>query len=61
MIHNLVLNIKIKIGVFRIGKSLINKIKNDYLIIHSTHTQTKKIDGIFIPQEMDFRLACAVY
>ena len=40
--------------------SLINKLKNDYLIIQSKHTQTKKIDGIFIPQELDFRLACAL-
>ncbi len=39
---------------------LINKLKNDYLIIQSNHTQTKKIDGIFTPQEMDFRLACAL-
>ena len=40
--------------------SLINKLKNDYLIIQSKHTQTKKIDGIFIPKELDFRLACAL-
>ena len=40
--------------------TLINKLKNDYLIIQSTHTQTKNIDGIFTPQEMDFRLACAL-
>jgi len=39
---------------------LINKLKNDYLIIQSNHIQTKKIDGIFIPQELDFRLACAL-
>ena len=40
--------------------NLINKLKDDYLIIQSKHTQTKKIDGIFIPQELDFRLACAL-
>ena len=40
--------------------SLINELKNDYLIIQSKHTQTKKIDGIFIPHELDFRLACAL-
>ena len=39
---------------------LINKLKNDYLIIQSTHTQTKKIKGIFTPQVTDFRLACAI-
>ena len=39
---------------------LINKLKNDYLIIQSIHSQTKKIDGIFIPKEIDFRIACAV-
>ncbi len=39
---------------------LIKKLKNDYLIIQSNHNQTKKIDGVFIPQEMDFRLACAI-
>ena len=30
------------------------------MIIQSKHTQTKTIDGIFIPQELDFRLACAL-
>ena len=39
---------------------LINKLKNDYLIIQSNHTHTKKIDGIFTPQEMDFRIGCAL-
>ena len=39
---------------------LINKLKNDYLIIQSKHTQTKKFDGIFMPKETDFRLACAL-
>ena len=40
--------------------SLINRLKNEYLIIQSTHSQTKKIEGTFTPQEMDFRLACAL-
>ena len=40
--------------------SLINKLKNDYLIIQSSHNQTKNIDGIFIPQKTDFRIACAL-
>ena len=40
--------------------SLINKLKNDYLIIQSKHTQTKNINGIFTPKEMDFRLGCAI-
>ena len=39
---------------------LINKLKDDYLIIQSNHDQTKKIDGIFTPQEMNFRLACSL-
>ena len=39
---------------------LINKLKDDYLIIQSNHSQTKKIDGIFTPKEMDFRLACSL-
>ena len=39
---------------------LINKLKNDYLIIHSVHKETKNIDGIFIPPKTDFRTACAL-
>ena len=39
---------------------LINKLKNDYLIIQSSHNETKNIDGIFIPQKTDFRIACAL-
>ena len=39
---------------------LINKLKNDYLIIHSVHKETKNINGIFIPPETDFRTACAL-
>ena len=40
--------------------SLTKKLKSDYLIIQSVHNETKNIDGIFIPQKMDFRLACAL-
>ena len=39
---------------------LVNKIKNDNLIIHSTHDETKIIDGIYSPKEMNFRTACAI-
>ena len=39
---------------------LINKLKNDYLIIQSVHAETKNIDGIFIPPKTEFRLACAL-
>ena len=39
---------------------LINRLKNDYLIIHSVHKETKNIDGIFIPPKTDFRTACAL-
>lgn len=40
--------------------SLINKIKDKYLIIHSNHEKVDKINGIFMPKEMSFRIACAV-
>ena len=40
--------------------NLINRIKNDYLIIQSVHAETKEIDGIFSPKNIDFRLACAI-
>ena len=39
---------------------LVNKIKNDNLIIHSTHDETKIIEGIYSPKEMNFRTACAI-
>ena len=39
---------------------LINKLKNDYLIIHSVHKETINIDGIFISPKTDFRTACAL-
>ncbi len=41
-------------------ENLINKIKKDYLIIQSFHHETKKNIGIFTPENLDFRLACAV-
>ena len=40
--------------------SLIKNLKSDFLIIHSTHEKTKKIQEIFTPQNLDFRLACAL-
>ena len=39
---------------------LINKIKEDYLIIQSVHQETKNNFEIFTPDNMSFRLACAV-
>ncbi len=39
---------------------LVNKIKNNNLIIHSTHDETKKIEGTYSPKEMNFRTACAI-
>ena len=41
-------------------KELINKIKKDYLIIQSVHMGTKNNFGLFVPDKMSFRLACAV-
>ena len=40
--------------------NLINIIKKDYLIIQSVHNETKINHGVFAPENMDFRLACAV-
>ena len=40
--------------------NLINRIKDDYLIIQSVHSQTEKIDGVFSPNNVNFRLACAI-
>ena len=41
-------------------KSLIDEFKKDYLIIHSVHSKTKKINGLFAPKNLSFRLACAI-
>ena len=41
-------------------KDLINIIKENYLIIQSAHQETKNDFGVFYPEDMDFRLACAV-
>ena len=42
-------------------KDLINRLKDKYLIIQSTHNQATKIDGTFYSEsEFDFRTACAV-
>ena len=41
-------------------KELINKIKEDFLIIQSIHKESKKIPGVFSPDNIDFRLACAI-
>ncbi len=40
--------------------NLINKIKEDYLIILSVHDKTKIIDGVFAPKNVNFRLACSI-
>ena len=45
---------------FENWKKLINKIKNNFLLIHSVHENTKSIEGIFSPQNINFRLACAI-
>lgn len=45
---------------FNNWNSLAKKLKNDFLIIHSLHSKTKKIDGVFAPHNIDFRLACSV-
>lgn len=41
-------------------KEFVKKIKKEYLVIHSIHKETRKIDGIFSPKEMNFRTACAI-
>ena len=41
-------------------KELINKIKEDFLIIQSIHKESKKIPGVYSPDNIDFRLACAI-
>ena len=40
--------------------TLVDKIKNEYLVIQIVHDKTKKIDGIFHTKKMDFRNACAI-
>ena len=39
---------------------LINELIKDYLVIESVHKETKKNLSVFSPNNMDFRLACAV-
>ena len=39
---------------------LVNKIKDEYLIILSVHEKTKSIDGVFSPENVDFRKACSI-
>ncbi len=40
--------------------NLINNLRKEYLIIQSVHNKTQNINGVFAPDNMDFRLACAV-
>ena len=40
--------------------NLINEIKDKYLIIQSVHHKSKKIDGVYSDEKINFRLACAV-
>ena len=39
---------------------LINKIKENNLVLHSSHNQTKSIEAIFSTGKTSFRLACAI-
>ena len=39
---------------------LVNKIKNDFLIIQSQHDKTKKIENIYTTNKINFREACSV-
>ena len=41
-------------------QSLSKKLKENNLIIQSSHPKSKKIEGIFSPSNLDFRTACAV-
>ena len=41
-------------------KKLVDKIKNEYLIIQIVHEKTKIIEGIYHTKKMSFRIACAV-
>ena len=36
------------------------KLMKDYLLIQSSHSKSKKIDDIYIPEALDFRTACAL-
>ena len=41
-------------------KNLIKAINKSYLIIHSTHENSNKFPGVYSPQNVDFRLGCAI-
>jgi len=41
-------------------RQLIDIIKKEFLIIKSIHNESKKTRGVYSPEKMDFRLACAV-
>ncbi len=40
--------------------NLVNNLRKEYLIIQSVHNKTQNIEGVYKPNNMDFRLACAV-
>ncbi|MDA9748758.1 hypothetical protein N9U75_01245 [Pelagibacteraceae bacterium] len=44
---------------FENWNNLIKNLKEDFLIIHSKHDKTKKIEGVFVPNNLNFRDACA--
>ena len=39
---------------------LANNLKNQYLMIQSTHSHSKIFDGVYAPEKLDFRSACAI-
>tara|TARA_B100001057_G_scaffold279554_1_gene279918 strand:- start:120 stop:965 length:846 start_codon:yes stop_codon:yes gene_type:complete len=41
-------------------QNLIDLLKKNFLIIQSVHKESKKNTSVFSPENMDFRLACAV-
>ena len=41
-------------------QKLVNKISNTYLIIQSCHKQTLKLDGVYVTDDLSFRLSSAV-
>ena len=41
-------------------QELINMLIKDFLVIQSVHKESKKNLSVFSPENMDFRLACAV-
>tara|TARA_Y100001970_G_C14201243_1_gene841220 strand:- start:873 stop:1718 length:846 start_codon:yes stop_codon:yes gene_type:complete len=41
-------------------KNLSHNLKDEYLIIHSTHSKTQEIEGLFAPKNINFRLACSI-